>query len=468
MNALLWASVVLADSYVVDESGAGDALTIAEGLSLLADGDTLEIRGGVYYESHLWTEATDVTISGAGSSNTIIDGSMASLDDEYLLSIVSGEVTGVGFTGRPLGYGLSIPSASFEGSGVRVANCNFEGLWTATVFSDTSTVEIDSVLFGGNERAIWVYRGVEYLTVVNSVFLGNDRPFYVNEPSSGPRGLYWTIAHNTLVGNTIGVDLEQGSSNYWGTPYVVIANNVIAAADMGIYVQGYNGTAFSGYIKNNLIAEDVAVAEFYQQSGIVAEGNLVGAPGFVSFSDDDDWTNDNVRLDWSSDGIDLGTEDFYGVDATATDADGTARPLDGDLDGVALPDAGAWEADADLDRDGFGVMAAGGDDCDDGEPGVHPGAEDICGDGVDQDCSGADAECPDTGDTAPPVDTQDTDTTDSDAPAIPGDTASKVPGQTPGCGCATLGPPYGVGLIVGALVSRRVARRRIISTRHTH
>jgi len=44
----------------------------------------------------------------------------------------------------------------------------------------------------------------------------------------------------------------------------------------------------------------------------------------------------------------------------------------------------------DLDRDGFpgGLFGA---DCDDWDPGVHPGAPDLPGDGLDQNCTGADA-----------------------------------------------------------------------------
>ena len=44
----------------------------------------------------------------------------------------------------------------------------------------------------------------------------------------------------------------------------------------------------------------------------------------------------------------------------------------------------------DDDLDGFCVE----DDCDDGDPSVWPGAPETCGDGVDQDCSGADLPCP--------------------------------------------------------------------------
>ena len=43
----------------------------------------------------------------------------------------------------------------------------------------------------------------------------------------------------------------------------------------------------------------------------------------------------------------------------------------------------------DQDNDGYAIP----DDCDDTDPEVHPSATDICGDGIDQDCSGADADC---------------------------------------------------------------------------
>jgi hypothetical protein len=84
-----------------------------------------------------------------------------------------------------------------------------------------------------------------------------------------------------------------------------------------------------------------------------------------------------------------------------------------------------WYRDA--DKDGFGNAGislqaveqpsgyvADGSDCHDGKASIHPGATEVCGDGVDQDCDGQDAVC---------------DTVDADGDGVPD--ASDLCSQTP-------------------------------------
>jgi len=67
------------------------------------------------------------------------------------------------------------------------------------------------------------------------------------------------------------------------------------------------------------------------------------------------------------------------------EGDELCNGLDDDCDGALT--------DAETDGDGDGISSCDGD-CNDGDASIFPGAEDVCDDGVDQDCSGAERLCP--------------------------------------------------------------------------
>ena len=85
--------------------------------------------------------------------------------------------------------------------------------------------------------------------------------------------------------------------------------------------------------------------------------------------------------------------------------DGVDNDCDGEVDEDDATDASTWFADE--DEDGWGdpedpVRACDppddrvpdSTDCDDSDPSVNPDATEICGDGLDNDCDGVEADCP--------------------------------------------------------------------------
>jgi len=132
-----------------------------------------------------------------------------------------------------------------------------------------------------------------------------------------------------------------------------------------------------------------------------ADGDGVSACGGDCDDDDPDVFPGNPELcnDLDEDCDDLVDEDAPDLDGDGYDAcedcdderddvfpegDELCDGLDGDCDGVVPDD----EADA----DGDGVRPCGGD-CDDTEPTALPGGEEVCGDGIDQDCEDGDLLC---------------------------------------------------------------------------
>ena len=411
---VLCSGLASAATWVVDPTGGGDTITIAEGAALLQDGDRLEIRAGTYYEDSINISEENVQIVGDGADVTLMVGSSPTRPGFRIAG--GSELSDIGFQSYAYSA-IVVKNSNDDAATIDIHDIEvWQGDWGVMTDTSASTVLMVSHSSFGDMTSVGVgtYMFAGDLTVEGCVFRDATVGVLFGSGYDDALGDGSAI---TVVGNTmVSSRLLKTYTDRLASAYAY--NNIIAGSMYNTWSIDSNT---SGEIANNLIGADVTVSGSNNSSTMDDTSNLTGDPMFVDRTDDGDATNDDLRLLLGSAAIDVAAE---GYATLTTDLDGTTRPVDGDDDGTALPDAGAYEF-VRVDEDGDGELAdtVGGDDCDDSEPTILPGAEEICGDGVDQDCDEVDPACPeDTGDTGTPPDTAAlVDTADS---AVPLDTAA--------------------------------------------
>jgi len=156
---------------------------------------------------------------------------------------------------------------------------------------------------------------------------------------------------------------EVSSVLFFGSGQVDVRNNIVGGSKQG--VQTINGEGVTGGY--NLWYELDATSN---DDRFPAMGGLVGVnPMFQGYTARD--CDGNVWLSSDSPAVDAG-------DPTMTDVDGS------------IVDIGAYGGENAALGDGDGDGWFEDQDCDDTDPLVHPGVEDVPYDGIDQDCDGGD------------------------------------------------------------------------------
>ena len=381
------AGTIYVDAYA---TGANDGSTWADAYNYLQDalgvatsGDEIQVAQGTYKPDEDTANPTgtgeriatfqlinSVTLKGGYGGETILSGDIGIADDNsdnsYHVVIGSGtDATAVldGFTikgGNANGPGPSAAdtmgggmlnvegsptvtnctfndnSAVYNGGGMRnhfyssptVTNCVFSGNMArgggGMYNGDTSSPTVSNCTFGGNSATNGggMYNWISSPTVTNCIFNGNSTVVYgggmTNAGESNP-----TITNCTFHDNS--------ANSYGGGMYNTQDSNPTVTNCIL-----WGDSAPSGPEIFNNYGASATVSYSNVQGGWEGEGNINADPMFVNPSAGD------CHLKADSPCIDAGSNDAPAL--PESDFDGNPRVVDGNDDGTAIVDMGAFEA----------------------------------------------------------------------------------------------------------------------------
>jgi predicted outer membrane repeat protein len=407
----------------------------------------------------------DLTVRNLGVTPAIGSGSVIHTTDAAVT------LTDLAISGARPVFGASDGAISVEGDAgtavlTRVRLCDNQGKLggsSLTVRGGAATLQSSFVWeSSGSQGAIDVADGGD-LTVTHTTF-ANNAGTAISLADNGSLWVSWSLfasqaSNASALADPMGGVGVVGADNWLETDAIGAENG----SDLGAAV--------------GAVGFQVSTLDPWLPGGVVSTDQIPCDATFYLH-----W--DAPQVDWAS----APDTDQADVDGTAPDIGGYGGPegwphetqdqwdLDGDGDRIDLDcanddpsqfprnDPTLGDCRCDTDGDGFTdpscpeAARSGQDDCDDGNATAFPGntAEDIPGDGIDQDCRDGDAVGTDPGDTDGPGDT-DPPVGDTDGEPIPGAESGLLFG---GGGCAHApAPPSGVALLLALALSRREKRR---------
>jgi predicted outer membrane repeat protein len=315
--------------------------TIQKGVSSVDPGGVVNVAMGTYTESITITKS--LTLRGAGASNTIVDGGDAgrvfAIDgsltvDIYSVTIQHGHVV----TGDWGGGGIRNWGSTLTLANVVVQN-NIVDIYDHTDcgggIHNLGVLSLDNVTISGNSA----YRGGgirsnNVLTITNSVLTSNTASV-----SGGGVHIYGTAAleNVTFSGNTANSGGAVSNNEETTLNHCTIVGNI------------YNASRSILTFASTIVAGDCD-----GPAAVTSNGHNLDSGDSCGFTASGDITNTNPLLGPLRDnGGDTFTHSLLngspaidaGADSgcPATDQRGSTRPADGDKDGTATCDIGAYE-----------------------------------------------------------------------------------------------------------------------------
>jgi hypothetical protein len=289
--------------------------TIQGAIDVAGAGDVIRVQPGLYAEN-LNFGGKNIAVRGVGGAKQTI------LDARGQTGIVigpGGEVSGLTISNAVASFGAGM-AVSGVGTIIRsnifVKNIQTAGGFGAGIAGNNSSPIIEQNIFMFHSADSQFLSGVLGFVngssprISNNLFLSNDcRAINLTLPEGNAP----IVENNTIIGNQVGVH-----HGYFST--VVYRNNIIFGNTIGLEESG-------GDFQNNLIFGNET-----DYVGMTAPvGTVEAAPLFY------DPSRLDFRLTRNSPGVD------QGVAGTTVDLLGRVRPIDGDLDGSAITDIGAYE-----------------------------------------------------------------------------------------------------------------------------
>jgi len=339
---------------IIDGNNAGSVVTFNSGEGPQSELKGFTVRNGRAAQSPqlrgggIRIENSSPTITG----NIVVNNSAADSGGGILSSFSSPIIQGntianngqtQGFSGGVGGGGVAVVGASFA---VLLNNTIAGNSWSTASGGGISLFAagnptIKNNLIANNSASsdgggIAMFN-VSDATIVQNVITGNTAPF--------GGGVYWLVPSGArgpfLINNTISGNSSANGSGIFADGFdvqvQVINNIVVAAAGQNAIVCGtFNDTKSPTFSFNDVVAGSGSTyaGSCTAQTGM--NGNISADPLFR------DVANGDYHLQSGSPAIDLGTSN----QAPLKDADGVDRPTDGDGDGNASFDMGAYEAPA--------------------------------------------------------------------------------------------------------------------------
>jgi hypothetical protein len=341
------------------------------------NGDTVKVAAGTYVENV--TISGNITVKGAGSGSTIVDGASAgtvftvasgSHAAVKSLRIQHGKASQGGGVYVSGGGTLTLAAVKVTnnqaGAGGGINNYGTISLTKVTISDNTAT----SNAGGGLENPgtavldrtnVYGNHGINgaaidnggSLTVTNSAIHDNSTPD--GYPGIYSTGLSLHLTNVTISGNTTGSSVHQGGAIFQTTGdvtlnYVTIAGNTNASYG-AIYAQGGSVAVSNSIIYGNGSNAQCGTASLstFEDGGynVVADsscgywpghGTIVANPQLKALANNGGFTP-TLALKASSPAVDLVPK----ARCVPKDQRGVARPQDGNGDGKLACDAGAYE-----------------------------------------------------------------------------------------------------------------------------